>query len=294
MGEILGAKFEGEKLVETKVILELMRHSLKEKAPEKTDDKVRLSPEGRALADAKGEKVDAKPEVSLAWGSPRERTHETAFRAMMPDYVEEDQTLEDIEATIAEEQEYGKKIIVDSRLDFDLTGPAGVEAMDAFKKGHYLENIFEESDQRALETKDKVSTTYLRQAGNIAEIVDRYIKVGNNFNRLASRTDKYEEFGNQLERYLASHQGVVECFVAKVLEKKYGVEKRGDFQKGLGNGFKETEGIRLEIINRGAEQKITMTFRMGEKDETVELDQNIIGEIIKERQDFEEKILTKE
>jgi hypothetical protein len=294
MTEILEKSFEGEKLVETKVVLEIMRHSLKEKAPEKTDDKVRLSPEGRALADSKGEKVDAQPEVSLAWGSPRERTHETAFRTMMPDRIEADQSLEDIEATIAEEQKYGKKIIVDSRLDFDLSGPAGVEAMDAFKKGYYLENLFEKSDQRALETKDKISTTYLRQAGNVAEIVDRYAQQGDNFNRIVSKTDKYEEFGNQMERYLATHQGVVECFVAKVLEKKYGVEKRREFQKDLGNGYKETEGARLEIINQGGEQKIVMTFKLGEKDETEELDRDLIRGIIQERQEFEEKISANE
>jgi hypothetical protein len=296
MPENLETKFEGEKPVETKVILEFMRHSIREKDPSKANKNLRLTPEGRELADEKGEKLEAQPEVSLAWGTSRERTQETSFRAMLPDYIEKDQTLEEIEGMVAQEQKYGKKMIVDDRLNFDLSGPAGIPANEDFNNGKYLGSpyLFEQSDLKAIETGDKISTTYLRQAGNVAEIVDRYIKVGNNFNRLASKINKYEEFGNQLERYLGSHQGVVECFVAKVLENKFGVEKRREFQKGLGNGFKETEGIRLEIINRGAEQKITMTFRMGEKDETAELDRNLVNEIIQERQKFEEKINQRE
>ncbi|MDD4902047.1 MAG: histidine phosphatase family protein [Patescibacteria group bacterium] len=289
-----GINFEGERQVETRVVLEIMRHSIKEKAPEKPDAEIRLSQAGRDLANLKGERLQAQPEVSLAWGSSRKRTHETALRSMLPEHINPYQSLEEIEAMIAQEQKYGKKVIVDDRLNFDLSGPAGVEAMDAFKKGEYLENIFEKSDQRALELGDKTSSTYLRQAGNVAEIIDRYAQVGNNFNRLAARTDKYEKFGNQLERYLATHQGIFECFVAKVLEKKFGVEKRREFQKGLGNGSKETESIRVEIINRGPEQKIIVNYKIGDRQESVELDRNLIEEIIKERQEFDEKFSNKE
>jgi len=283
---------EGEKQIETKVILEFMRHGEKDPnktEPIKTDEEIRLTEKGRKMAQEKGEKLNPQAEVALAWGSPKVRTHETALHASFPE-IDANASLEEMEELIKKEQKVGKKLIVDPRLSFDLSGPEGKEMLAAFKEGKYLPFLVESSDERAIATGDKKSSTYSRYAGGIAEIIDRYAIIGNNFNRIASKTDKYEEFGNQLERYLASHQGVVEGFVAKILEKQEGKAKRDEFIKSIGSGFKETEGIHVEIINSGTDQKIAITYGMNGDKETIMVGQEIIKEIVNEKDKFEKKV----
>lgn len=284
---------EGEKVVETKVILEFMRHSKKESDETKTDEEARLTEEGRKMAQERGMSLEPQKEVSLAWGSPKQRTQETALHVMLPE-IDENMTLEEMKETIAQEQKIGGKIKEDLRLNFDVSGPEGKEMFEAFKEGKYLQYLIEKSDQRAIELKDKVSSSYARYAGNIAEIVSRYTKIGNNFNRIASQKEDYEEFGNQLERYITTHQGVVEGFLAKVLEEKEGVEKRDEFIKALGKGFKELQGIHVEIINDGSQQKIRIDYTVNDKAESVEIDNELLEKIIKDRADFEEQVNPKE
>ena len=281
---------ENEQRVKTKIILEFMRHGEKENDKTKSDEEVRLTEKGRMMAGEKGEELDPQKEVSLAWGSPKKRTQETALRAMFPD-IDPNASLEDIEEMIREEQKFGKKLIVDERLSFDLSGPEGKEMLAAFKEGKYLQYLISESDKRAIELGDKTSSSYLRYAGNISEIINRYAKIGDNFNRIASKDDKYKEFGNQLKRYLATHQGVAEGFVAKVLEEAQGPEKRDEFISSVGSGFKETEGIHLEIQNNGNHQEITITYQINGNKETIAVACEIIEKIIQERGDFEEKII---
>ena len=282
---------ENEQRIKTKIILEFMRHGEKENDKTKSDEEVRLTEKGRMMAGEKGEELDPQKEVSLAWGSPKKRTQETALRAMFPD-IDPNASLEDIEEMIREEQKFGKKLIVDERLSFDLSGPEGKEMLAAFKEGKYLQYLISESDKRAIELGDKTSSSYLRYAGNISEIINRYAKIGDNFNRIASKDDKYKEFGNQLKRYLATHQGVAEGFVAKVLEEAQGPEKRDEFISSVGSGFKETEGIHLEIQNNGNHQEITITYQINGNKETIAVSRDLIENIIKDREEFEKKITT--
>lgn len=280
---------EKEKEVETKVILEFMRHGEKDPnkvEPIKSDEEVRLTERGRGMAQEKGEGLKPQPEVSLAWGSPKERTHETALHAMLPE-MDVNASLEEMLNKIKKEQPVGGKIKVADELSFSLAGPEGKEMLDAFKQGKYLQYLVESSDQRAIDLGDTVSSTYTRYAGNIASILKRYSEVGNNFNRIASKKDDYEKYGNQLERYLASHQGVVEGFVAKVLEEKFGKEERDEFINSLGGGFKETEGIHVEIVNTGSKQSIEMLFKVGNTFKSIEIEKDLLDKIIKEREDFE-------
>lgn len=283
---------EVEKQIETKVILEFMRHG--EKDPNKTepvkpDNEVRLTEKGRKMAQEKGEKLNPQKEVALGWGSPKVRTHETALHAILPE-IDANASLEEMEEMIKKEQKIGKKLISDERLSFDFSKSSGAETIKEFKAGRYLPHLIEKSDQNAIDAGDKTSSTYSRFAGNVSEIIDRYAKVGDNFNRIASKNDKYQEFGNQLERYLGTHLGVAECFTAKVLEKIEGNAKRDEFIKSVGEGFKETEGIHLEIINNGNEQKIKITYPMNGSKENIEIDKSLIEEIIKERDEFEKLI----
>ncbi len=282
---------EGERQVETKIILEFMRHGKKEADKSKRNEDLMLTEEGRMQAVEKGKKLKPQPEVSLAWGSPRKRSQETAAHIMLVnETIDPNASLEEMEEAIAREVKIGEKIIEDERLNFNIEGPAGKEAQAAFERGEYVPFLVKESDKRAIELGDKVSSTYTTQAGNIAEILERYTKIGNNFNRIASKTDKYEKFGNQLERYLGTHQGVAECFVAKVLEKTQGIEKRDEFVKLVGGGFGGSEGIHVEIINSGNEQKIKIDYEINGNKESIEVDKNLLNDIMGERKEFEEKV----
>lgn len=278
----------------TKVILEFMRHSKKETDPSKTDEEILLTAEGRALATERGKELEPQSEVSIAYGSPKQRTQETAARAMLVGAIDNPEAdLEVIKEMVRDHLKYGEKIREDKRLSFDLSGPMGQEMLTAFKAGEYLPYLIQKSDQRAIETKDSVSTTYLRQAENVAELVKRYTHVGDNFQKLAEHTDKYEQFGNQLERYMGTHQGVAECFVAKVLEKIQGNTERDEFIASVGVGFSETRGIHIEITNAGDEQKIIMTYPVKNEDgieeqRSVEFSTELLDEIIAERAAFEE------
>jgi hypothetical protein len=283
-----------EAMKETKIILQFMRHGEKDpnkEEPKKTDEEIRLTEKGRLQAVEKGKTLNPQPEVSMGWGSPKKRTQETAFHSMLAneEKIDPNASLEDMEKIITEEIKVGKKVKEDPRLSFNLSGPEGQEMLAAFKKGEYLQYLVGQSDQRAVDLHDMTSSSYSRYAGNIAEIIDRYSDIGKNFNRVASKSDKYEEFGNQLERYLGSHQGVVEGFVAKVIEKTEGVEQRNEFISSLGGGFKETEGIKVEIANEGENQKIMINYAMNGENKTVEVDKDLLHEIVKDRDDLNKK-----
>jgi len=296
-------KFKKENLVEvepivtSKVILEFFRHGKKEKDPNKTNEELLLTEEGRAQAVEKGQELNPQAEVSLAWGSPRARSRETAALTMLVNEgVDPNASLPEIEEAIDKELNKNggnrNKIIEDSRLDFNFTGPGiGKWSMDLYMGDKpFLPTYVKESDKRALETNDKQNDTYTRKAGDIAEIVLRYIKVGNNFNQIVSKTDKYEESGNQLERYLGTHGTVVEPLVAKILEKVKGEKARDEFAEAIVKDFPETKGMRVEITNNGSEQEIIVSYegKEGVREEVV-IDRDMIESIIKERDEFEEK-----
>lgn len=282
---------EKEKEIETRIILEIMRHGKKEEDETKSNEELRLTQEGRRQADTKGKELKPQARVAVGWGSLRGRTQETAYRAMLAtENLSPDASLEEIEKAISQEVKFGKKMILDERLNFNDKGPVGQEMNKAYDVGRYLPYIILQSDRRAIEIGDKETTTYTRMAANIAELVKRYAKVGNNFNRLASKTDEYEKFGNQLERYMGTHGGVVESFLAKILEKIQGVEKRDEFVKNIGSLFKETEGVHIELINKGKEQNILVDYEVNGKKERVEIDENLLNDIIEERKKLEEDI----
>lgn len=281
---------EKELKIQTRVILEFMRHGEKDMNSSKWDKKGRLTKKGREMAQEKGNELNPQPEVSLGWGSPRERTQETVLHAMLPD-IDVNATMEDIEKIISEEQKVGKKMVIDSRLDYVLGGPPDEESLKASKENHGLSYIVEKSDSKALGMGDKISSTYTRAAAGIAEIISRYIKIDGNFNKIAlNDPKKYSGLNNQLERYLGTSQGTVESFVAKLLEITQGIEKRNEFLEVLGNGFGETKGIHVEISNNGDEQKISASYELNGKKEYIVIDENILNKIIAERDEFERKI----
>ncbi len=310
---------ENEPKIETKIILEFMRHGEKEIDPNtsdidpsKSDKEICLTPKGREQVNVKGRKINSNARISVALGSSRRRAKETSARVMLAnENMPENASLEEIndmidkkfqnEQMLDRDYNYGiksKKIIEDKRLDFNAYGPVGKEEHQAMFRGEYFQYLVKESDKRAVELSDKESTTYLRYAGNISEILQRYIKIGNNFNKLVSKAseNEREKYSNRLERYLGSHQGVLEPFVLKILEKTQGKEKRDEYIEAVGSGFKETQGFRVEIINNSEDQKIVLTYEVPNNNgddpekETLEIDKKLIEEIIEERKKFEEEV----
>lgn len=281
---------ETEKPLETEVRLEIFRHSKKENDPNRPNSELLLTPEGRELAHEKGSKMNPEIKVAVAGASPMDRTAETAMLIMSAneDNIKIGDSLAEMDAKIAEEIKVGKKIYRDERLAFNLDGPIEAEGMAAFKAGRYMDWLANESDVLAIKKGDTVSTTYLRQAGNIAEIVDKYSKVGNNFNRLAADKKKEgEEFPNHLERYLATHQSVVEPFLAEAIKEQLGAKARAEFIAGLKNGWAETEGISVRIKNQGDKQIILLAYKDKGELKELEIKPETIQKIISRREIFE-------
>jgi broad specificity phosphatase PhoE len=278
--------------VETKTILEFMRHAQPESSEGKTDERRRLTSAGRAQSNKKGEELDPQTRASLAWSSPRDRAKETAYRVMLANEdIDPNASLEEIEEAISKEVKFGKKMIIDERLDYNDAGELGNKLWEADDKGEFYSWLLDESDKEALKYPGNKTITYTRAAGNIAEIIKRYTKFGNNFNKAASRTDEYKKFNNQIERYLGTHQGIVELFIAKLLEKIKGIEKRDEFIKALGEGFDFTSGPRIEIINKGNYQSIYLIYDDidGEK-EKLEIKRELLEEIITEKVNLEKLV----
>ena len=309
MESIQENRIEKTEALTTEVILEIFRHSKKENDPNRHNSELLLTVEGRELAQKRGKELNPNSNVAVAGASSMDRAAETAMLVMLAneDEIKVTDSLEDMAKKIAEEVKVGKKLYRDDRLGFDLSGPIHDEGMQSFKEGWYLKWLSENSDQQAIEKNDKISTTYLRQAGNIAELVSRYLTIGNNFNRITNEKKKEaekvsldsedkekkeaENFPLHLERYLASHQGVPECFMAEVLKIQKGEDGYQKFLDGLGNGWAETKGMSFRIINQGQNQSIILSyFDKGDQKE-IEVSPETIFDIIGRRSEFEDKLV---
>jgi hypothetical protein len=282
---------KSEQALVTKVVVELFRHSLKENNPSRPNSELLLTPEGRELAMDHGEALNPSSGVAVAGASLMDRAAETAMLTMLANEIGIDtaDSLATMEEKVGQYLPVGKKLYRDERLGFALgKGATGEEGMSAFKGGRYLNWLTKDSDRQVVAEKDLITTSYLRQAGNIAELLERYQAVGNNFNRLINDKDKREKYGYKLERYLVSHQGVAESFIAKVLEIQEGISARDQFADALGNGWAENCGVHIEIINDANGQRSFATYQEsdGTKKELL-ISPETLAAIIKEREDLE-------
>lgn len=273
------------------VVLHLFLHAEAERDPNKSNQSFELSETGRKQAFEKG-KIDGADNLkqSVAFGSPRKRAQQTASFAMSGkslDSITGAETLEELKEKIDQNLKVGSKIGIDPRLDFhlDKNSPFGQEAYKAvFINKDYLKFLVNRSDVLAIETNDKLASTYSRQAGAIAEIVKKYIAVSGQWDKLTEK-GKYED--SKLERFLGSHGGVVESFLLKVIEKTKGIGERDRLLGIMPHQFEYAEGINITIENRA--QTIHVLFKKGNTsnpkesfifDEDITLE--IIDEIIKE------------
>ncbi len=289
-----------EKILESKekpssrIVLEIFRHGKKESRKDLPNELLALTPEGRQQAIEKGKELHPQPDVAVAKGSPRRRTQETAGRAMLVERedITPEMNLEEIEKTISKEQRYGKKIISDPRLDFEMGGPISKKVREAVVANNLLNYVIYESDKDATEMKDDKTFTYSRSAGNLAELLKKYINIAPKFNKIVEKKPgKYAQYNNQMERYMGTHQTIPESLLAKALEKIEGKEGRDKFVKSVGSaGMGETQGIRVEINNTPQGVKTNIKYRLGDREETLELPEEVLDEIIEDRDELNRKI----
>jgi hypothetical protein len=240
--------------------LEFFRHDEKEKAassgPGSTDETIRLTQKGRDHSVEMGQAKDARAEVGVAFGSPKERAMEAALRQLLSgeDEVQPEDSLEDIQAKSDKRLGFGKKGIVSENLNFNWGGtPEFKEA--AYK--HYLESkdalafFFEQSDELAKNLKDKESTSYSRIAARMAELVKKYLGILPRWEEIAAKDpDKYSQYGNEMQRFMGSHQTALEPFLMKIVEKLEGREAVGRLIASFPdkNGFGFGEGFSVNIV----------------------------------------------
>lgn len=293
-------KEQAEKTLESKekttsrIALEFFRHGKKESRKDLPNELLMLTPEGKQQAIEKGKELHAQPDVSIAMGSPRRRTQETAGRAMLVERkdIAPEMSLEEIEKVISKEQKYGKKIFSDPRLDFSIGGPITKKVKEAVTANTLLNYVIYESDQDALESKDEITFTYSRVAGNLAEVIKKYISIAPKFDKIVKNNpEKYAQYNNQIERYMGTHQTLPESLLSKALEKIKGEESRDEFINLVGSaGMGETQGIRVEINNTGQGVRTEIKYKIGNREENLRVPEKVIDEIIKDRDDFNKKI----
>jgi broad specificity phosphatase PhoE len=269
----------------SKIELIFRRHDEKEKDDTKSDEEVRLTSDGKMHAKNKAEQDDISQ--SMAFGSSRKRSQETAG-LIMSGKLEEitgTETLEELKEKLDKDLSLksGSKIRTDERLNIeaDFTSNYVKKAIEAIKKGEYLKFLVEDSDRLAKEENDDKSSTYTRQFRAIASIVKKYYDIAPRFNELVQDGDKNYE--DTMKRFLGSHQGVLESFLAKVIENTKGVEERDNFVKALNNqGFDYAEGFDVDIKNKeSGEPTIHLSYKK-EKDGKMffEFDEDVDKEVL--------------
>lgn len=274
----------------TRVVLDFFRHDEKDQnktEPKKTDEEVELTDAGRYSA--KGQANLDKIDFAIATATDRTRAQQTAGYHMAGNIegITGDESLDDLKNKIDGKREYGSKMRIDNRLNFKLVSGSSFEeeAMKNFKDGRYLKFLVENSDSLAEQLGDAESSTYSRQASNVAEIVSKYVEVAKNFDKLYQSTVEEERATNELQRFFGSHQGVTESFLAKVIEKVKGIHERDRFVKILGNqGFDFSEGFQIEVLHTDGsdDPKINICFKKEKGGEVFEFNEEVSLEDVKE------------
>lgn len=194
--------------------------------------------------------------------------------------------------TVSDGKVVARKVVADNHLNFNSEGIAGQMLENAYVKGETLTFLINESDQAVLDNKDKISTCLTRSAGDIADLVEKYIQISDNFDRVISNNpEKYQPFKNQLERYLGTHQCVGESFLAKILLKTSGQDAVNDFlTETNGAGFSETQGFDIEIEKGSYGEKILLSYDLGSGIKTIDFSTEMINELINERDELNSKV----
>ncbi len=263
----------------SKIKLRFFRHDEKENDPEKTDHNIELTPKGRTHA--KDQALETNLAQSVAFGSPRRRTQETAgfIMAGQSEDITGEESFSELKEKVDKDLGYGTKIAVDPKLNFDMEADNEYvrEAMAAFKKGELMKFVVEKSDELAKETGDDRSSTYSRMAASIASIIKKYVGVAPRWDDLVN--DEAKKYEPTMSRFFATHQGMQESFLAKVIELSKGIEERDRFIQAIENkGFDYAEGFEAEITTKDTSEPVVhISFKKEGQipESTFEFDENI-------------------
>ncbi len=283
---------------EPEIRLQFFRHDEKAKTPKDADDaRVRLTEVGRKNAEKVGEEHDINPEGTVIYGSPRDRSTETAYHRMMGEGGGlQDLALEDLQqrgrnALQGEHPSYPegkgpKKDAQKDALDFVFSGE-----FETIANKHYLESkdlltfVFEESDKLAKELGDTESRTYSRTAAEIAKLIKPYLETVLPRWQTLSKDKKYTNLNGRLERLFASHQTVTESFLLKAVEVAEGREAArnllGEFKSKNGFDFSEGYNITIKPPKENNEEAVP-TIELAYKQHHWNLTQAMLDRIIKE------------
>jgi hypothetical protein len=269
--ETYQSKIESQELKPAKIALHFFRHSIKESndVTLPNDEMVKLSQAGKELAIEKSFD-DVNIDQAVAFGSPRIRTQETAMFMMTGQENEIDgtETIEELKEKLNKDLKVGSKIGVDERLNFADSNdtPVGRALNDAYARGEYVKFMVQESDKLAKEVNDESGVNYSAKAAQIAQIIQKYIGIVPQWQKLVS--DESKDYTDTLERYMGTHAGVQEAFLAKLLEVTQGVEVRDEFVAKYPNSFDYIQGFEVDIT------------KDSDKDPVLQISINIEGETI--------------
>lgn len=283
--------------------LYFFRHDEKGNNTDGTDEgdyRVALTEAGRLNAQQVGRDKAGHGAPRLAFGSPRDRSLETALLHAYPD-IAEAAVLEDIKKKIRDvlpnvlrlperAQKPTSKVqnwtqIENLNFNFGATGGPMRELYDQ----HYLRDkdllhyIYNDSDADLLRTGDHSAASYSLYAAGVAKEVLRATKVLGHMVR-----HDPERKGLLQNRFYGSHQSVTECFLLKVLEKTQGKEAAIAFLGTLKGkqGFEFSEGFSIDIRQEDGIPIYTLTFR----EQQVSFSQERVHEIIDEGEQLAESI----
>ncbi len=280
--------------------LEFLRHDEKENEAtsgnREGDEQIRLTPRGREHSTEIGKTKAPHPEVGLVYGSPRERSTEAALRQLLAneDEIMSEDSLEGIQGKIRQYVPVGKKTIETDMLDFR----SGSGEFHNALYEHYLGSskdalvfLREKSDEVVKKAGDLESTSYSRAAGNIAELLKKYIGVFPRWEKLSKeKPEEYEQYKNELQRFFGSHQTVLEPFLMKVIEKTEGAEAVQKFLEVLPskNGFGYGEGFSVKISRNNNDESLVVVTYNGMN---WELKPELVDELVDERDALNREIL---
>ena len=248
-----------EKEPEPKVVfsIDLARHSVKGKK----DNREPLTEEGILKAVEAGKtsplgketKIKAvKGEPLEIYGSPRERTGQSALSRMLAEQLAEAGFENfDPEDMVKWLEGSGVEKTESPLLDFQVGEGEYKDALMAdFKRNEFMKFIAEKSDEFAIRTKQNPNkvTTYSQQAGNVAAFL---LVLGNKkTHEMMVAGDKTADFA-----FAASHMTVLESFLHKVISLKEGQVAADKFlEEDLkNNGFRENQGFIVNYESFGNE-----------------------------------------
>jgi len=256
-----------------------------------------LTADGQKQMFKKGQSRKEIAPTVLAVGSPKERAQHSAALdlagAERRDDITGKENLEDLRKKLDQDRKVGSRIAMDERLDFNLGKPAYNEpAVQAYDMDKGLVWTVEQSDQLAESIGEKEAFTYSRLAGGLAELVKKYTKVAENYQKIINTPEKLEQYGRVLERIMGSHTPVIDSLLCKLVEKVKGEAERDKLIKilGDGKGLDTGEGFDIEIDIKKDSSLPTIRLKYAKEDENgheifkfdEEIPMGIIEELIEE------------